>query len=50
MLTTQNQIDVLTAKVTTQAINSQPESIHNTLNYVFNLATFAYFLSNVHEL
>ena len=50
MLTMQNQIDVLTANVATQATNSQPELIHSTLIFVFNLTSFAYFLSNVREL
>ena len=50
MLTMQNQIDVLTAKVAAQSANSEPESVCNTSKYVFNLISFAYFLSNVHEL
>ena len=50
MLTMQNQIDVLTTKVASQGTNSQPESVRNTSKYVFNLTSFAYFLSNVHEL
>jgi len=50
MLAMQNQIDVLTAKVASQAINSQPKSVRNTSKYVFNLTSFLYFLSNVYEL
>ena len=50
MLPMQNQIDVLTAKVATQATNSQPESATSISKHVFNLTSFAYFLSNVHEL
>ena len=48
VLTMQNQIDVLTAKVASQAINSQPKSVRNTSKYVFNLTSFSYFLYNVH--
>ena len=50
MLTMQNQIDVLAAKVAAQATKFQPESVRNTSKYVFNLTGFAYLLSNVHEL
>ena len=48
MLTMQNQIDVLTARVAAQAANSELESVCNTSKYVFNLTSFSYFLSNVH--
>ena len=50
MLAMQNQIDVLIAKVAAQSANSEPKSVCNTSNYVFNLISFTYFLSNVHEL
>ena len=46
----QNQIDILTTKVAAQPINSQPELVRRTSKYVFNLTSFAYFSSNVHEL
>lgn len=50
MLAMQNQIDVLTAKVAAQSANSEPESVCNTSNYVFDLTSSASFLSNVNEL
>ena len=50
MLAMQNQIDVLTTKVAAQSANAELESVCKTSNYVFNLTSFAYFLSNVHEL
>ena len=33
MMSVQKQIDVLTAKVATQAINSQPKSVHSTSKF-----------------